>query len=265
MRRPSRRRVIDPLVRRAGLSLRHGKLGGMTEPIDLITHAALRELRAFTRLTGQPTRLDRMDLEPMRQVNEIEITEEHITITYNQATEYNYNANTVQQREWSYKYNDDPEFVRAIGGVIELARKHLRDMPENAACPPGCAQCCSGYEPFVSREDVQRIADHLKLTYRETMERYVVARKSADGYAVGYLRKVTDDVADQCVFLKGPRSGAYYCGIYEARPHDCGAFTPIGCEDVDVDLSHRGEYKVGAPFRPRRSGAPAKRGRRSKR
>ncbi len=114
----------------------------------------------------------------------------------------------------------------------------------------------------MSREDVQRIADHLGLTYRETFERYVVPRDSADGFVVGYLRKVTDDVADQCVFLKGPRSGSYYCGIYEARPHDCRAFTPIGCEDVDADLSHRGEYKVGPPFRPRRTATLASRRRR---
>jgi Fe-S-cluster containining protein len=225
----------------------------MTETIDLITHAAVRELRNFTRRTGQPTRLELLDVEPMRQVHEIEITEEHITITYNQKVEHQYNTDGIAHREWSYKYNDDPEFVRAIRGVIDLARKHVRDMPENAACPPGCAECCSGYEPFVSREDVQRIADHLRLTYRETFERYVVARESADGYIVGYLRKVGDELADQCIFLKGPRSGAYYCGIYEGRPHDCRAFTPIGCEDVDAALPHTGAYKVGPPFRPRRS------------
>jgi Fe-S-cluster containining protein len=203
-----------------------------------------------------------MDLEPLQQVHEIEITEEHITITYNQRVEHYYNTDAVVQREWSYKYNDDPEFVKAVRGVIDAARKHLRDMPENASCPPGCAECCSGYEPFVSREDVQRIADHLGMTYRQTFEQYVVARESADGYVVGYLRKVGDDLADQCIFLKGPRSGAYYCGIYEARPHDCRAFTPVGCDDVDVDLPRTGEYKVGPPFRPRRPAAAKKAGRR---
>ncbi|MBV9102310.1 MAG: YkgJ family cysteine cluster protein [Candidatus Eremiobacteraeota bacterium] len=223
----------------------------MQQTIDLITHAAIRELRAFTRRTGQPTHVDLMDLEPLRQINEIEITEEHITVTYNQNIEHHYNANTITQKEWSYKYNDDAEFVQAIARVIELARKHVRDLPDNVACPPGCAECCSGYEPFVSREDVQRIAEHLGLTYRETLDRYVVQRTSADGYVVGYLRKVTDDVADQCVFLKGRGSGSYYCGIYPARPHDCAAFTPIGCEDVDTNLSRSGSYKVGPPFRPR--------------
>ena len=72
---------------------------------------------------------------------------------------------------------------------------------------------------------------------------------------MGYLAKITDDVADQCVFLKGRASGSYYCGIYSARPHDCGAFSPIGCEDVDEDLDRGGSYKVGAPFRPRRPAA----------
>jgi Fe-S-cluster containining protein len=226
----------------------------MTETIDLITLAAARELRAFTRRSGQPTDVGLMDVEPMRHVHEIEITEEHVTITYNQRIDYNYNTTGVAQKEWTYKYNDDPEFVRAVGAVIDLARKHLRELPENVACPPGCAECCSGYEPFVSREDVQRIADHLGLTYQETFKRYVVPRESADGYNVGYLRKVTDDVADQCVFLKGRGSGHYYCGIYEARPHDCRAFTPIGCEDVDADLPRAGSYKVGPPFRPRHAG-----------
>jgi Fe-S-cluster containining protein len=142
--------------------------------------------------------------------------------------------------------------VGAVRAVIELARKHLYDLPENVACPPGCAECCSGYEPFVNRADVQRIADHFGWTYDEVMAEYVVARDSADGYNVGYLKKVGDDLSDKCVFLKGPRSGKYYCGIYEARPHDCGLFTPIGCSDVDTSLPKRGKYIAGDPFKPKR-------------
>jgi len=222
----------------------------MHEPIDLISHAALRELRSFTNRTRQPTRLEMLDLAPMEHVHEIEITEEHVTILYNQKITNNYNTNEITQKEWIYKYNDDPEFVQAVRAVIELARKHLRDMPDNIACPPGCAECCSGYEPFVSRPDVQRIADHLGMTYTQVMNEYVVKRPSADGFHVGWLRKVTDDLSDNCVFLKGSKSGRYYCGIYEARPHDCADFTPIGCEDVDETLSHRGTYKVGPAFKP---------------
>ena len=224
----------------------------MQDTIDLIANRELRNLRRFTRETGQPTSLDQLDLTPMVNVQNIEIDEEHVTIKYNEKIDRRYNANVHSHREWVYKYNDDPEFVAAVRNVIELARKHLYDLPDNVACPPGCAQCCSGYEPFVNRADVQRIADHLGMTYDEVMAEYVNPRESADGYNVGWLKKITEDVTDKCVFLKGNRSGRYYCGIYEARPHDCGAFTPIGCQDVDTSLPKGGKYVVGDPFKPKR-------------
>lgn len=228
----------------------------MPETIDLIAlRKVKRNLQAFTRETEQPTDIALMDLESLQQIKSIEITEEHITVRYNEEITHRYNANTFTYKEWEYKYNDDPEFVAAVAQVIDLAREHLHDLPENLACPPGCARCCSGYEPFVSKDDVTRIATHLNRPYSDTLERYVVQRPSADGFVLGYLRKVTDDVADQCVFLKGKASGEHYCGIYEGRPHDCRAFTPIGCEDVDTELSRKGEYPVGPAFRPRR---PAK-------
>jgi Fe-S-cluster containining protein len=224
----------------------------MQETIDLIAHRELRNLRRYTRETGQPTRLELLDLEPMTSVQEIEIDEEHITIHYNKTTKRSYNANEISHKEWIYKYNEDAEFTAAIRAVIELARKHLYELPENVACPPGCAECCSGYEPFVSAKDVQRIADHLKMTYDEVMRDYVIRRPSADDFYVGWLRKVGDDITDKCIFLKGSGSGKYYCGIYEARPFDCGDFTPIGCDDVDTSLPRRGVYKTGTPFQPKR-------------
>ncbi|MDE2482924.1 MAG: YkgJ family cysteine cluster protein [bacterium] len=212
----------------------------------------LTALRAFTRETGQPTHPELLDARPMEHVKEIEITEEFITITYNESTTRYYNVNETVNREWVYKYNDDPEFVKAIAKVIDLSRKHLKDLPENLACPPGCAECCSGYEPFVSKADVQRIADHLGMSYQDVLDEYIVQRPSADGFHVGWVRKVTDDIADNCVFLMGGKSGKYYCGIYEGRPHDCRDFTPIGCQDVDTDLPRGGNFKVGPAFQPKR-------------
>jgi Fe-S-cluster containining protein len=220
----------------------------MTETIDLIAHSAVRELRAFTKRTGQPTTLELLDLAPMEHVTGIEIDEEHITITYNEEIIHRYNAKEITNKQWTYKFNEDPEFVKAVARVIELGRKHLRDMPDTAACPPGCASCCSGYEPFVSRSDVQRIADHFKMSYDEAFKEYVVPRESADDFSVGYLRKVDEDVASKCVFLRGSGSGRYYCGIYAARPHDCGAFTPIGCDDVDTSLRYDRKFVPGPPF-----------------
>jgi Fe-S-cluster containining protein len=228
----------------------------MQETIDLIARHDLLTLERFTNETGQPTTPALFDTEPMEHVTSIDIDEEHITITYNERQKYNYNTTEITHKEWTYKYNDDPEFVRALAHVIELARKHLKDLPDNLACPPGCGQCCRAYEPYVSKADVQRIADHLGMSYDDVMREYVNQRPSADGYVVGWLKKVGDDITDKCVFLKGERSGRYYCGIYEARPHDCRQFTPIGCEDVDTSLSHRRKFTPGPPFVPaaRRNG-----------
>lgn len=218
------------------------------ETIDLIN------LRNYSRRTGQSTHPELLDARPLEHVNKIEIDEEHITIEFDEKIERYYNTNEIRRREWVYKYNDNPEFVKAIGKVIDIARKHLKEMPDNVACPPGCAECCSGYEPFVSRADVERIAEHLGMTYADVMSEYIVERPSADGYHVGWVRKVTDDLADKCVFLMGARSGRYYCGIYEARPHDCGDFTPIGCDDVDEDLPRKTAWKIGPAFQPKRRG-----------
>ncbi|MBV8720691.1 MAG: hypothetical protein JO277_00995, partial [Candidatus Eremiobacteraeota bacterium] len=54
------------------------------ETIDLITLRAKRELAAFTRETRQSTKVELLDLEPLRQFNSIEIDEEHITIRFNE-------------------------------------------------------------------------------------------------------------------------------------------------------------------------------------
>lgn len=193
-----------------------------------------------------------LDARPMEHVTRIEIDEEHVTLEYNEKTTHFYNVNEITKSEWVYKYNVDPEFVAAVGKLIELARKHMKDVPDTISCPPGCAECCSGYEPFVSKADVQRIAEHLHVSYDEVMREYVVQRPSADGFYVGWLRKITDDVADQCVFLMGDRSGRYYCGIYPARPGDCREFTPIGCDDVDTSLSYKRPLKIGPAFQPKR-------------
>ena len=174
------------------------------ETIDLIA------LRSFTRRTGQPTHPELLDVRPIEHVNKIEIDEEHITIEFDEKTDRYYNANEVTKREWVYKYNEDPEFVKAIAKVIDLARKNFKVLPENITCPPGCAECCSGYEPFVTKADVQKLADHLKMSYAAVMKEYIVERVSADGYHV--VAWVTDDLADK-VFPKGSGSGHYYCGV----------------------------------------------------
>ncbi len=141
----------------------------MQETIDLIAHREMRNLRAFTRETGQPTRLADLDLEPMTNVQSIEIDEEHVTIQYNTTTERRLNVNEITPQGVGLQIQRRPR-VRRGGRARDRALAQAQyDLPENVACPPGCAECCSGYEPFVSGPDVQRIADHLGLTYDQVM------------------------------------------------------------------------------------------------
>ena len=103
----------------------------MSQTIDLITHNALRELRSFTRETGQPTAIDEMDLAPIENVQKIEIDEEHLTITYNQKISHRYNAKEITQREWEYKYNDDVELRRRRNSPTSSSWRrisHVRDL-----------------------------------------------------------------------------------------------------------------------------------------
>ena len=88
---------------------RRGNRRLVMETIDLIN------LRNYTRRTGQPTHPELLDARPLEHVNKIEIDEEHITIEFDEKTTRYYNANEITHREWVYKYNDDPEFVAAVG------------------------------------------------------------------------------------------------------------------------------------------------------
>ncbi|MGA7354257.1 MAG: hypothetical protein WBW76_02370, partial [Candidatus Cybelea sp.] len=77
----------------------------------------LTKLRNYSRRTGQPTHPELLDARPLEHINRIEIDEEHITIEFDEKTTRYYNANEITHREWVYKYNDDPVFVKALGRV----------------------------------------------------------------------------------------------------------------------------------------------------
>ena len=82
------------------------------ETIDLITLRARRELSSFTRETKQPTKLELLDLDTLRQFNSIEIDEEHVTIKYNEKIERKYNANEITHREWVVQIQRRPRIRR---------------------------------------------------------------------------------------------------------------------------------------------------------
>lgn len=77
-----------------------------------------------------------------------------------------------------------------------------------------CGQCCTGAPGYVwlTDEDIERFADHFKLTkeaFLKTYARHVKGRYSLKESPVNY----------DCVFLNGKR-----CTVYNARPKQCRKF-----------------------------------------
>lgn len=77
-----------------------------------------------------------------------------------------------------------------------------------------CGQCCTGAPGYVwvTEEEIQRIASHLKLSTQEFSKRYV---RRVNGQSALVEHSKTYD----CVFLKNKK-----CQIYPVRPTQCRTF-----------------------------------------
>ena len=91
-----------------------------------------------------------------------------------------------------------------------------------------CGNCCTGGPGYVwiSREEIIRLADHLKLTPQEVVERYC---RKIDGKFSLKERRTPEGLYD-CIFLKeveapapgaSPGSKRKACSIYPVRPLQC--------------------------------------------
>ena len=81
-------------------------------------------------------------------------------------------------------------------------------------CQPDCGACCTNHDDYayvyLEGDDLERLADLLKLTPEECAERYTM---QDDGYTVLRMDE------PECPFLEGSS-----CGIYLARPAQCSTF-----------------------------------------
>ncbi len=81
----------------------------------------------------------------------------------------------------------------------------------------GCGGCCAGPEEgyvWVTEDDVQAIAAHLRISVREMMVKYV--------RLVGKRMSLREDPGSKdCLFLKAGRDGQRKCSIYSCRPTQC--------------------------------------------
>jgi uncharacterized protein len=77
-----------------------------------------------------------------------------------------------------------------------------------------CGQCCTGSPGYVwvEAQEMQKMADFLKLSLEAFMQRYV--RKIGTRYSL-----IEHPENYDCVFLQGRK-----CQVYAARPKQCRAF-----------------------------------------
>ena len=113
--------------------------------------------------------------------------------------------------------------------------KHSRETPWYACglafeCQ-GCGGCCAGPEEgyvWISEDDIEAIAAHLRVPIAELMKKYV--RKVGKRFSLREIPATKD-----CVFLETARDGQRKCSIYRYRPTQCltWPFWPSNIGDSD--------------------------------
>jgi uncharacterized protein len=83
----------------------------------------------------------------------------------------------------------------------------------------GCGQCCTGSPGYVwiTEEEMQAVADYLKISIKEFMRKYI--RRAGDRYALVEHPNLERPKDVDCVFLKDKK-----CTIYHLRPKQCKTF-----------------------------------------
>jgi len=82
-----------------------------------------------------------------------------------------------------------------------------------------CGNCCTGGPGYVwiSTEETERLAEVLKLSAAETVERYCRMIGSRLSLKEGLNAQGNYD----CIFLADSPGGKRVCGVYSARPRQC--------------------------------------------
>ena len=184
----------------------------------------------------------RYDATPLKAFDTITIEESgDLTIYYNENVVFKYNTTHRSTTEKTIAWLDDGLLTNIITNLIDAIKARLHQTPETLECPTGCAECCKGLQAYVTQEDAERIAEHMKISTFAFIAAYVNVRESPDGSSIGWLRQDNKDENgnSQCNLLLGTKSGQHACSVYDVKPVGCTAYDPIGCDQVDEKLFER--------------------------
>ena len=90
-----------------------------------------------------------------------------------------------------------------------------------------CGACCRSYDIDTTAVDIERIADHLKISEKEVWEKYLMPGTRSWNRRDGFIRRHKKENSEgDCLFLKTKSPAESVCGIYEARSQVCRDYKP---------------------------------------
>jgi uncharacterized protein len=100
-----------------------------------------------------------------------------------------------------------------------------------------CSKCpgyCCSYEIIpLTRRDVERLAEHFEIGFRQARRKYTVRRDDED-YTM--RRKADEHFGKVCQFLD---TQTRRCTVYQARPSACRSYPSGRCGYYDFLISER--------------------------
>lgn len=138
------------------------------------------------------------------------------------------NIKTYQRRA-SRKKKQLSAFLKKAGkskarGILKKTAEAGAEAWKEVACLD-CANCCTKMTPTYTRKDVNRIASHFKMTYKQFFDKWLTIDENKD-------------IINQslpCQFLKKDKK----CSIYAIRPDDCAGFPHFDRKDFRYQVREK--------------------------
>lgn len=109
-----------------------------------------------------------------------------------------------------------------------------------------CGVCCGSYDLQATAVDIERLADHLRISEKEVWEKHLEPGVRTWNRRDGFLRRLKKENYDgECVFLKAKSLTESVCGIYEGRPQICREYPASTRLCKKQNLSLKGHELLG--------------------
>ncbi len=147
-------------------------------------------------------------------------------------------------------YHSYPDLMARVRELVDVAASSplLQDFlwHQDPRCFL-CGECCRRFKVEITYPEIVRLAEHMKLSEEETIERYFHPPIFSWNAKNGIIAKLdgarldTEESSADCIFLQEKSKGVYHCKVYEGRPEVCSTFSPNNrpCRDLSRAAEQR--------------------------